>query len=353
MDSMNHNQPKKRYTVEAPSNIALLKYWGKRDATKQWPANDSFSMTLSNARTITTAEEIGGPDDLVTWDGIKLEGSHPAAIRVISHLERLRSILCIPTHLHIETKNTFPSACGIASSASGFAALTTAALAAWTGGSSLDELDQLGFSRRQIALLSRLGSGSACRSLWGGFVKWTAGETVETQSVDQAFEESHWPLIDVIVLVSDQEKATSSREGHLSAFSSPFMEPRLAVLPERMEKMIAAVKSRNLEELGGLIETEALEMHSVMMSSAPAANYLLPETTALLAWVRKRRHFGDFPAYFTIDAGPNVHLLCEPKNLNSVVSALKDDWPDLKLIVDKTGGGPFFSVTETSRDHEV
>lgn len=338
-----------RYKIEAPSNIALLKYWGKRDAINQWPANDSFSMTLKNARTATSAAVIQNPADLITWRGERLEHDHPAAKRIVHHLDRLRAVLCIDSRLEIDTVNTFPAACGIASSASGFAALTTAALAAWTGGQSLSDLEQLGFSRGQLALLARLGSGSACRSLWGGFVQWRAGSAPESQTVEQLFDENHWPLVDIIALVSDSEKKISSRLGHQAAFTSPFMEPRLAVLPERMKNMIAAVASRNLEALGILMEAEALEMHSVMMSSTPAANYLLPETTALLSWIRKRRYFGDFPAYFTIDAGPNVHLLCEPKDVPKIMRALSDDWPGLKLFQDETGDGPVFTSESSPR----
>jgi diphosphomevalonate decarboxylase len=331
-------------TAEVPSNIAFVKYWGKRDADAQWPANDSLSMTLSVARTITTATAHDGPRDEIYRDG-QLQGQGPGGDKASRHLEVLRRDLGVHRRLLITTRNTFPSDCGIASSASGLGALTLAAIGAWTGASSLHELEGQGFPRARLAQLARLGSGSACRSLYGGFVLWQAGPSPDEQTVRQLHDEEAWPLADIIVVVDRTPKPVSSTTAHRAAWTSPLYSPRLAGLPARLARVQDALDRSDLEELGRELEAEALEMHGVMMSSTPSAVYLTEATSQVLAWLRRERTRQGLPAYFTLDAGPNVHVICERQNADWVGSRISAEFPDAEVIMDRAGAGPVLMRT--------
>lgn len=341
-----------KFVATAPSNIAFVKYWGKRDAKQQWPANDSISMTLSASTTETMACRSSELFDSFTFGGQTITSATTPNHKVFSQIERIRQTLNIQGHLSIASKNSFPTGCGIASSASGFAALTIASAAALTGCATWEELELFGVSRERIASLARQGSGSAGRSLYGGYVRWSRGSSAEEQSIRPIFAPGQWALADVIVIFSDHEKHVSSTEAHKAAWGSPLFEPRLAGLSERLHLVSEAIESRHLSNLGAAIEADALEMHAVAMTGAPAVNYFTPETTQFISWVRSERTSGRLPAWFTIDAGPNVHLICDPKQLQTVTNRIKKEWPQAKLIVDQTGTGPtLHKVTKSSGAH--
>lgn len=338
---------KRLHVARVPSNIAFVKYWGKRDTTLQWPANDSLSMTLSAAHTITSAQIATGGPDRIEAGGTLLSGKRLDKAR--KHLDFLRAELGFAAPLLINTKNSFPSDCGIASSASGLAALTVAAIAAWTDAGTLADLDAEGFDRRRLAALARRGSGSACRSLFGGYVAWQAGGSPAEQSVRVVRDAESMPLVDLIVIVSTAAKTHGSTEAHQTAWSSPLFAPRLAGLPERFARVESAIKRGDFSALGHEIETEALEMHAVMMSSTPSANYFAPQTSEITAWLRRERLRGEFEAYFTIDAGPNLHVICEPKAADYVASRIQAAFPTqsgapLEVLRDHTGSGPVLNA---------
>lgn len=316
------------HEVVAPSNIALIKYWGKRDPIEQIPANDSLSMTLATAVTRTQAS-VATASSLASEKG-------PLGGKAERHLAFLRQQLGFTAPLAINTRNSFPASCGIASSASGLAALTIAAIAAWTGASNFEELEVAGFSRARLADLARRGSGSACRSLYGGYVHWRA----DSQEVSVRLGPEHWALADVIVVLSDAPKPVSSTDAHAGAWGSPLFAPRLASVSDRLERVYSALAHRDLVTLGETIETEALEMHAVMMSGQPSAYYLTKTTSRFLAWTRQERKAGRLPAWFTIDAGPNVHLICEARDSDQVSRAVKAAFPEAQLIQDHVGQGP-------------
>lgn len=329
-----------RWSAMAPSNIALVKYWGKRDPETQWPANDSLSMTLNVARSITTAQKIDGPYDVFQFSGQTFTSQTSPQHKVFKQLSRLKSLLGFDDNLLIETQNTFPAGCGIASSASGFAALTLAALAAYVGQDSWDHLSILGFDRNRLANLARLGSGSAARSLFGGYVRWSAGSSHDQQIIQPVFSADHWPLTDLIVVLSDEEKSVPSSTAHLAAWASPLFAPRLSHLNKRLSNVTQAIANKDMERLGEEIEAEALEMHAVAMTGEPRVNYFLPKTVEFLTWMRGERARGKLPAWFTIDAGPNVHVICEQKDAQSVQKYIQDFWPSAKVIADGVGNGP-------------
>ena len=338
-------------TAEVGSNIALIKYWGKRPGDQQWPANDSLSMTLSAARTITQARLhpragdglLPADDEIHRAGQVTTSREHPRD-KALAHLARLRQeVGPLAGALIVHTHNTFPSDCGIASSASGLGALTLAALGAWTGASNLGELEALGYSRERLAHLARMGSGSAGRSFYAGYVRWEAGEHACAQTIRQLFPAEHWRLADLIVMVSAAPKPVSSTVAHDAAWTSPLYGPRLAGLGERRLAVEAALAKRDMQRLGELIETEALEMHAVMMTSEPAARYLTPKTLEVLAWIRRERALGNLPAWFTLDAGTNIHVLCEAGDASLVQSRIRAAFPDCPVLADCVGDAPLLT----------
>jgi diphosphomevalonate decarboxylase len=339
------------FTATAPSNIAFIKYWGKRDAELQWPANDSLSMTLSACKTITTVKRIDGDRDVFHFAGVTVSSDVEPSHKVFRHLQFLRKELNIARALEVESRNLFPTGCGVASSASGFAALTLATVAALTGHHEWGQLSVLGLSRERLAHLARRGSGSAGRSMFGGFVHWAAGQSADAQKIEQIAPASHWQLADIVVILSDKEKHTSSTNAHQAAWGSPLFPARLAGAPSRIEAIFSDIKEHNIESLGQEIENDALEMHAVAMTGTPQVNYFLPETTKFIAWVRSERLAGNLPAWFTIDAGPNIHLICESRNVALITAKIKSTWPKSQLIIDKIGDGPTLKQGLLSESH--
>lgn len=336
----------KTYRASAPSNIAFLKYWGKRPGGRQWPANNSLSMTLSKARSHTDAHVIANSDHTVRLSQNAVDRSSASGKKIFQHLDFLADRFGFSEKLAIETHNTFPTGCGIASSASGLAALTIAALAAWTQSESFTQLADKTFDLETIAHLSRLGSGSAGRSVFGGYVHWQAGDDAESQKINAVFSEKHWALSDVIVIVSDEEKKVSSSEGHTYAWSSPLFTARLSGLAEREAAMLQALKRRDIYALGPLLEQDALEMHSIMVSMTPPVCYLTSKSNELITWVRQLRATQNIPVYFTIDAGPNLHLICETAEVPRLLKHLEEVVPADQILVDGVGEGPTLSLAE-------
>ncbi len=291
--------PDQSATARAHANIAFIKYWGNRSAERRLPQNDSLSMNLSAAFTTTTVSfDPDLRDDRVVIDGETRFG--PARDRVVQHLGRIRGRAGVDTRARVESTNTFPLGTGIASSASGFAALTLAGAAA------------IGLDRtpRELSTLARLGSGSAARSVPGGFVEWHAADTDEGSYAESIAPPEHWDLRDLVAVVSRQPKQTGSTEGHAAAALSSYYASRLLELRRRIPTVRKALLARDMDTLGPEAEAEAISLHVVAMTGRPPIIYWQPETVALLHQVHAWRAAG-IPVYFTLDAGPNVHLLCE------------------------------------------
>lgn len=305
-------------TAVAHSNLAFVKYWGKRDAALNIPLNNSISMNLSAARTTTTVRFDSG----LSADAVLLEGQGAApkfTARVSRHLNLIREMAGVQMPALVKTSNTFPASTGFASSASGFAALSLAASAALG----------LELSERELSILARRGSGSACRSIPAGFVEWQAGISSEDSYAVQLAPESHWDIVDVAVLVTSDEKDVSSTEGHELALNSPFWQARAGLLPDRLEKVRNAILSRDFATFGREIEAEALSMHAIMLTSAfegkqawhPGIFYWTPDTLRLLLAVQQWREQG-LAVYFTLDAGPTVHLICPAALEMTIINAV-------------------------------
>lgn len=339
------------FQATVPSNIALLKYWGKSCEQSQWPANSSLSITLSDLCTVTKAQRLDASEHQVTVGDELVNREHPLGSKIFKHLDRLQKLSPDYGPLKIDSHNSFPAGCGIASSASGLGALTLACLAAWHQADNFAALEQHGYSLERLSELARLGSGSACRSLHDGFVEWERTETSESQKVKSVYPASHWQLRDTIVLFSDQIKKVGSTEAHRAAWSSPLFAPRLASLHQRLAGMREAIKNQDISILGPLIEQETLEMHSVIMSAEPSVRYFGLETGEFLAWVRQTRERTGIPFYFTLDAGPNVHLIYEDHFHQEVVKLLEQKCPERPLLSDRIGSGPSLTSYDEERSN--
>ena len=299
-------------TADAGANIALIKYWGARDAALNVPLNDSVSVTLDVTRTITTVTfSPAFSEDTLSIDGVP--ASEAARQRVSRHLDLLRARAGVAWRARVVSRNTFPMGVGIASSASAFAALTVAAARALG----------LDMDARELSRLARRGSGSAARSIYGGYVWWHAGRDDASSYAEQLAPPEHWALRDVIVIVEREEKAVSSAEGHRLAHTSPFLAARLDLVKANLPRVRQAILARDLATLGPIMEVDALAMHFVMMSSSPPLFYWAPATVEVIKAVHRWRAAG-LMVYFTIDAGPNVHLICEEERVEEVKRAARD-----------------------------
>jgi diphosphomevalonate decarboxylase len=312
-------------TAVAHPNIAFIKYWGKTDERLNLPANPSLSMNLAALMTVTTVEfRPGLPRDAVAIDGQAATGQ--ACARVVHHLDRVRLLAGINERAMVVSRNDFPAGTGLASSASGFAALSLAATQA--AGLQLDEAS--------LSRLARRGSGSACRSVPSGFTLWE-GDSDEGSYARQVVAPEHWDLVDLVVVVSSRHKAISSYDGHGLAPTSPFHAARLAAVADLLVTVEAGLRQRDLATMGPAIEADALAMHGVMMTSSPALLYWEPATMAVLHALNSWRQAG-LKVYFTMDAGPNVHCFCESGDAD-IVEARLQEVPGVQYVLKSGPGG--------------
>jgi len=337
-----------RATVSAPANIALIKYWGAQNPDRVVPYHPSISITLEVCRSVTTVEALpaGSIEDDEVWlerDGRLEPADEGFAARVRGHLAVLRRQTGRSERFRVATRNTFPAAAGLASSASGFAALATAVVRAL--GIPAEELDER-LGPGALSVLARLsGSGSAARSVFGGYVEWPVpgGSAADTATLDGPARvlapASHWHLADVIALIQSGPKDVSSLEGHRRATTSPFFSRRLELLPERLAAVRRAIRDRNLDALGPIIERDAIELHAIAMTSEPPIFYWQPATLEVLEAVRALRRAG-VRAWSTMDAGANVHVISDPENEEQVAERLAEIPGVRGVIRDRTGTGP-------------
>ena len=311
----------------AHPNIAFIKYWGNQDDALRIPANGSISMNLDGLETRTTVQfDTSLEGDRLILNGEPVQGD--ALARVSATLDRIRQLADLQTSALVRSENSFPTGTGIASSASAFAALTLA------GATALD----LCLSERELSQLARTGSGSASRSIPGGFVEWQAGTDHESSFATSIAGPEHWDLVDYIVLVSGQHKVVGSTQGHQLAGTSPLQAARVADADRRLELCRKALLERDFPVLAEIVEQDSNLMHSVMMTSRPPLYYWEPGTLEIINAVREWREHG-LQVCFTIDAGPNVHVLCPGSDAEAVKRRLTS-LANIKSILKCTPGGP-------------
>ena len=314
-------------TAIAPSNIAFTKYWGRKDEVLRLPENGSVAMSLSNLLTTTTVEfSPNYTQDKITINGGGIEEGE--AERIIKHLDRVRKLANIGLKARVVSNNNFPSGTGLSSSASGFAALSVAAASA----------AGLKLSEKGLSILARQGSGSACRSIPSGFVEWLDGDTSETSYAKQIFPPNYWDIADVVAVVSEGKKEIPSSIGQQGAKSSPFMAVRQSHMKEKNIKVKKLIKEKNFKQFGELIEQEALELHTIMLTQYPPLIYWTPGTLRIMKLCGHWRKEG-IPVYFTINTGQDIHLICQQQDVEKVKAKLKDIKEVKNIIVNTPGEG--------------
>jgi len=314
-------------TAIAPANIAFIKYWGKADEALRTPLNDSLSMNLTGAHTITTVSF----DPSYTTDQIELvDGAFSDAetARVIRGLDRVRKKAGSVLKAKVVTMNTFPKGAGSAASASGFAALTVAAFSA---------LGKV-LSEKELSVFARLGSGSACRSIPDGFTVWEKGTDDATSYAYSIYPADYWDIRDILIIVDKKMKKVSTTDGMERVFTSPNLAARLDAVPRRMTDIRKAMETKDFARFGSITEEDCLDMHAVMQTQTPPLMYWSPVTQQIMDHVVALRADG-VPAYFTIDAGPNVHVICEGKNEQRVVESLGSLMGIEEIIYNKPATG--------------
>lgn len=340
---------------QSPSNIALTKYWGKRPV--QIPANPSVSFTLQKARTITglrwqKKEKRSGEDQLTfrfLFHGRekpefrpKLEGFFRRILPEMAFLSEYR--------LDISSENTFPHSSGIASSASAMSALA-AALTDMEDqirtGRDRTEIQSPGF-RERASFLSRLGSGSACRSLFPGAALWGKTEHPGSSDLfavgiaDRLHPEFH-DFHDDILLIDPLPKSVTSTAGHGLMTNHPFAKERFKLAYERTSELLRALETGNLDRFIEIVESEALMLHALMMTSDPSYILLRSGTLTGIERIRRFRKETGVPVSFTLDAGPNIHLLYPDKYAKEVLRFIRSELSALceggQWISDRMGQG--------------
>jgi len=322
----------KTATAIANPNIAFIKYWGDKDPMLRIPANGSISMNLSNLHSRTTVSY----DSTLERDELILDRKVPDGVaveRVTRFLDHVRHLAGISYYARVESENNFPTGSGIASSASAFAALSLAAGKA--AGLQLDE--------RSLSRLARRGSGSACRSVPAGFVEWQSGEDDDSSYAFSIAPPDHWQLYDCIAIVSQEHKETGSREGHALAETSLLQDARVGDTTRRLDLCRQAILNRDFEAFADIVELDSNLMHAVMMTSQPRLFYWKPATLAIMRAVVDWRRNG-IPVCFTIDAGPNVHVITLGDHSPRVIADLVQIPGVSKVLVSRPGEAVRLSV---------
>lgn len=322
-----------KITVQASSDVALVKYWGKKDKILRLPANGSISMILDSLQSTTTVEFLPSlVKDEVIIGGEVEEGE---TSRVIKHLDRIRALAQSQNLIQknifakVVSENNFPKSTGLSSSGSGFAALTIAA----------SKAIGLDLSEKELAILARQGSGTACRCVCGGFVEWLDGETSE-ESYSQSFANADsFAIRDLVAIVSEDKKNLSSTEGHDLAETSLFFQARQEKINEKLANVKKAILEKEFMSLGELVEAEALEFHSILLTSKPNILLFYPGTIEVMQAVRKLRSKG-IPVYFTINTGFNVHVLTLSQYEKTVLDLLQSLSSVQKIIASSVGEKP-------------
>ncbi len=330
---------KGNFSWSSPSNIALVKYWGKKD--NQIPANPSISFTLNNCKTITKLafakkhfNKLNATNSNFSFD-LLFEGKPKEEFKpkIQQFFERVEVYLPFlrDYHFTIDTQNTFPHSSGIASSASGMAAL---AMNLMSVEKALNPEMTEEYLYQKASFLARLGSGSACRSVKGELVVWGNHKNIQGSSdlfgveFPNEIHDNFKNFQDTILLVDKGEKQVSSSVGHNLMNGHPFAERRFEQAHENLNQLNTVFESGNLEEFITIVESEALTLHAMMMTSIPYFILMKPNTLEIINAIWKYRNETKIPVCFTLDAGANVHVLY-PENVKEIV---------LQFIKDKLVG---------------
>ena len=309
-------------SASCPSNIALIKYWGKYE--RQIPANPSISYTLNNCKTNTSMEFVA--DEKFSVQTF-LSGNEEKkfAEKIEKYFRNIEEFLpwILKGKYVIKTENTFPHSSGIASSASGFGAIAKCLMELDQQFSGLQDSD---FKLRKASFLARLGSGSACRSLYDGLVVWGATKEVEDSSDLYALQYPNDQIHEIfkhfndwVLLIHEGEKSVSSTVGHSLMNTNPYAERRFQEAHENFAVLKEILKTGDMQNFIKLVEHEALTLHAMMMMSEPAFILMKTGTLAVINKIWDYRKETGLPLFFTLDAGANVHLLFPANSKEAII----------------------------------
>ncbi|MGX7091779.1 diphosphomevalonate decarboxylase [Hutsoniella sourekii] len=319
-------------SFRAHTNIALIKYWGKRDPKLFLPVTSSLSLTLEAFYTDTRLTV----DPALTQSSFYLNGIQQEDKEV----EKLSRFLHLfypdsdqaPTHFRVDSYNHVPTAAGLASSASAFAAL----------GSCANQVSGLNLGPEQLSTLVRQGSGSASRSLFGGFVRWNRGQDDQSESsFAQAIDSAQWDIGMLAIAVNADKKAISSRKGMLHTMeTSPFYQLWPKEVAKDLEAMEVAIQQRDVQRIGEIAEHNAMKMHATILAANPSFTYFEPDSLLAMQAVRDLREAG-YCCYYTMDAGPNVKVIAPYSQLDTIKKRLAQYFTEEKLIMSRPGPAPY------------
>lgn len=313
--------------ARAHTNIALIKYWGKANDSLIIPTSSSLSLTLDAFYTETSVVF----DHALKTDSFYLNGQQQdeqQTKKITTFLSLIREKYQVPLYATVTSENFVPTAAGLASSASGLAALAGAC----------DEALSLNLSTRDLSRLARRGSGSACRSIFGGFAEWKKGDSDET-SYGESIDANGWEkeLAMLFVLVDDGIKDISSRDGmKRTVETSCFYAGWLESTEQDLQQAKAAIAAKNFTLLGEVTEANCLKMHGTTLGAVPPFTYWSPESIKAMQLVRQARQNG-LPCYFTMDAGPNVKVLVEKQYLVQLKTLFAEHFAEKQLISANAG----------------
>lgn len=320
--------------ARAHTNIALIKYWGKRDKELFLPMNSSLSLTLDAFYTDTKVVF----DEKLTADSFYLNGMAQSE-KEIEKISRFLDLFCEYIgeryFARVESLNFVPTAAGLASSASAFAALAVASA----------EALGLSLSREELSTIARRGSGSSTRSLFGGFVEWDMGKS-SADSMAHPIDDADWDIAMIVLALDTKQKKIASRVGmEHTVQTSPFYPAWVTSAKEDLIAMKQAIAARDFEAVGTIAEHNAMKMHATTLSANPPFTYWTADSLAAQEAIRQVREQLQIPAYMTMDAGPNVKVLCRASDMERLVVALSDYVPREKIITSLPGAGAH-SLTE-------
>ncbi|CAI2594993.1 hypothetical protein AKUA2003_06780 [Apilactobacillus kunkeei] len=314
-----------KITARAHTNIALVKYWGKENEELIIPANSSLSLTLDEFYTDTSVQF----DETLQSDEVTLNDKTVEDIKITNFMNIIREKANIPYFARIESTNHVPTSAGLASSASAYAALSAAG----------SKAAGLNLSEKELSRLARRGSGSATRSIFGGFAAWNKGSDDET-SYGYSIEDPVKMDINMIAIILDnQPKKISSRKGmKISIETSPYYNSWIEQTKADFRTISDAIKNNDFTTLGKTAELNAMRMHSLTLSSDPSYLYINSDSIEVINMVKELRENG-IECYYTMDAGPNVKIICRNNNINAITKKLSSRFDENQIKVSGPGEG--------------
>lgn len=319
----------KKITAKANTNIALIKYWGKKDESLFIPTNDSLSLTLDEFYTQTTVQFSSQlKQDKVIFDSKELSSRDNQYKSITNFLNLIRKKANCNSKAIVDTKNTVPNSAGFASSASGFAALTAAS----------SKAIGLNLSNTELSKLARRGSGSATRSIFGGFVQWHAGNSDQTSYAENISNNTNNIRI-ISIINSKSPKKISSRQGMRLSKTSPIFPMWIKVAKKNLQTIKKAIQSDNINLIGAIAEYNALCMHATTVTAQKPFTYFNKSTIDTINYIIHLRNNFNLHCYFTIDAGPNVKLICSKNELELIMDLLTKKFDLNNLVVAHSGSG--------------